>query len=138
VIFIDTGAFIARYVERDQHHSEATSFWNELAASGVQCVTSNFVICETLTLLARRTTYDFAARKGLDLYSSKVLRILRSNASDEIDALSWFHKFADQGVSFTDCTSISIMKREQIQEVFAFDRHFSLAGIRLRPQRAVF
>jgi predicted nucleic acid-binding protein len=137
VIFIDTGAFIARYVERDQHHAEAKAFWDELATSGIQCLTSNLVICETLTLLARRTTYDFAARKGLELYRSGVLRILRSNVSDEVDAVGWFHKFADQGVSFTDCSSISMMKREQIREVFAFDRHFSLAGIRLRPQRAV-
>jgi uncharacterized protein len=134
VIFIDTGAFIARFVERDQYHAAAIAFWNELAASGLRCLTSNLVISETLNLLARRTTHDFAARQGLELYRSNVLTILRSNASDEIDALSWFHRLADQGVSFTDCSSIALMKREQIKEIFAFDRHFVHAGIRVRPQ----
>ena len=133
MIFIDTGAFIARYVERDQYHAAALPFWEELVESGVRCLTSNLVSCETLTLLARRTTYDFSARKGMELYSSKVLEILRPNKSDEVDALSWFHRLADQSVSFTDCTSIALMKREQIREVFAFDRHFRHAGLKVRP-----
>jgi uncharacterized protein len=37
-------------------------------------------------------------------------------------------KYADQGVSFTDCVSFAIMRRHKIRTAFTFDRHFKLAG----------
>jgi predicted nucleic acid-binding protein len=40
-------------------------------------------------------------------------------------------KFADQGMSFTDCVSFAIMRRRRIRTVFTFDRHFQQAGFRL-------
>ena len=49
MIFIDTGAFIARYVERDQYHSQAVDYWRRLQEDGVPCVTSNLVLHETFT-----------------------------------------------------------------------------------------
>ena len=30
MIFIDTGAFIARYIARDEHHKNAVTFWESL------------------------------------------------------------------------------------------------------------
>lgn len=105
MIFIDTGAFLGRLIERDQHHSAAIAFWSELSQSAVPCFTSNLVLTETLTLLARRTSYRFAATQALYLYGSRVLHILRPTHAEEMDAISWFDKFADQGVSFTDCVS---------------------------------
>jgi len=42
-------------------------------------------------------------------------------------------KFADQGVSFTDCLSFRLMKRHRIRSVFGFDHHFTAAGFRVWP-----
>ena len=39
-------------------------------------------------------------------------------------------KYADQAVSFTDCLSFALMRRDGIRECFAFDRHFQAAGFR--------
>jgi uncharacterized protein len=44
------------------------------------------------------------------------------------------HKYADQRVSFTDCISFVMMKRERVKIAFTFDRHFSLAGFRCLGQ----
>jgi predicted nucleic acid-binding protein len=60
MIFIDTGAFVARYVPGDQYHNAAFAYWNRLAQTNVPCVTSNVVLSETFTLLARKTSYSFA------------------------------------------------------------------------------
>jgi predicted nucleic acid-binding protein len=57
VIFIDTGAFLARFVERDQFHKRALAVWRRLEKRHDRCFTSNFVLDETFTLLARRTSY---------------------------------------------------------------------------------
>ena len=128
MIFVDTGAFLARHVRRDQHHEAAVRGWSELAARGARCATSNFVLDEVLTLLGRRVSYDFAAERAAGLWSSASLRILRPEERDELAAIELFSKLADQRVSFTDCVSFALMKRHRIRRAFTFDRHFEAAG----------
>jgi predicted nucleic acid-binding protein len=43
LIFIDTGAFVARHVARDQHNGEAVKVWGHLGNSRERCLTSTFV-----------------------------------------------------------------------------------------------
>ncbi len=83
---------------------------------------------ETLTLLARRADYSFAAERGRNLFGSKQLEIIRTNHDDEFEALSYFEKYADQKISFTDCLSFAIMKRKGLAKVFSFHDHFARAG----------
>jgi predicted nucleic acid-binding protein len=133
VIFIDTGAFLARYLRKDQHHRSAVAVWEELGSKREICVTSNFVLDETFTLLGRRAGYGFAVQRAKNIYASQALTICRPDNEDEIKALQFFSKYADQHVSFTDCISFVLMKREKINRVFSFDRHFELAGFHLTP-----
>jgi predicted nucleic acid-binding protein len=131
VIFIDTGAFLARYLMKDQHHRRAVAIWEKLGANFENCVTSNFVLDETFTLLGRRAGYGFAVQRAKNIYASQALTICRPDRESEISALQFFSKYADQHVSFTDCISFVLMKREKINRVFSFDRHFELAGFHL-------
>ena len=133
MIFVDTGAFLARYLSRDEHHEKATRPWKTLVRRNWKCYTSNFVLDETFTLLARRSSYSFAAERARTLYSSKALEILRPTSEDEHDALLRFEKYADQEVSFTDCISFVLMKRRRLGRAFAFDRHFKDAGFEQWP-----
>ncbi len=133
MIFVDTGAFLARSIARDTYHRDAQSGWKKIAESGERCITSNFVLDETLTLLGRRAGNRFAAEEGQRLYASKRLEILRPDETDETAALRWFTRLADQNVSFTDCVSFALMKRGRIKRVFGFDRHFRAAGFEMWP-----
>ncbi|MEM7582586.1 MAG: PIN domain-containing protein [Acidobacteriota bacterium] len=133
MIFIDTGAFLGAFLERDQHHIPARSGWDELRGSSWRCFTSNFVLDETFTFLARRTSYRFAAERARSLLTSEVLEILRPDHETELRALQAFERFADQQVSYTDCVSFALMERQRIRRAFAFDRHFALAGFELWP-----
>ena len=133
MIFIDTGAFVARFLERDQYHARAIEVWRDLEQAKLQCVTSNFVVDETLILLARKASYEFAFERAQNLYDSTNVRILRPTEADELAAIMNFGKFADQKVSFTDCVSFALMKRHGLGDVFTFDRHFALAGFHSRP-----
>ncbi len=133
MIFIDTGALLARYLARDQYHQEAVDAWRMLEGSTERCFTSNFVLDETLTLLARRASYKFAAERGRSLLTSEALRVLRPDEDDELRALEHFEKFADQQISFTDCGSFVLMKKERIRQAFSFDQHFAYAGFELWP-----
>ena len=137
MIFIDTGAFLARYIERDQHHAAATEHWRTLQSDRRQSFTSNFVLDETFTLLARRSTYKFAAGRARHLFESTALSILRPDENDELAALELFLKYADQNVSFTDCVSFVLMNKRNIKSAFSFDRHFALAGFDVEPYQEV-
>lgn len=131
MVFIDTGAFLARYLERDQYHQQARDGWKDLDEQRYRCYTSNFVINEFLTLLARRASYTFAAQRAHKIYASRKLEILRPDGEDERQAMRLFEQYADQKVSFTDCVSFALMRRYRLQIAFSFDRHFSLAGFAL-------
>ena len=133
MIFLDTGGFLGKYVTRDQYHQLAIEGWREIEASSMRCFTSNFVLDEMLTLLGRRTSYAFAAERARRLLTSQALDILRPEKDHELEALADFEKFADQGVSFTDCVSFALMRSRRIRRVFSFDRHFALAGFEPWP-----
>ena len=134
MIFVDTGALIARHVQRDRHHSRALEAWAELRSRRRPCMTSNFVLDEALTLLGRRVSYPFAAQRAASWWGSDVLTIVRSEERDELAAVELFRKFADQGVSFTDCISFALMRRNRVRSAFTFDRHFSAAGFEVWPR----
>lgn len=104
MIFVDTGAFLARYVERDRLHAAAQEGWRELARRARRCATSNFVLDETLALRGRRVSHLFAAEWGRNLLASSLLSVWRPDEHDELAALELFAKVADQRVSFTDAS----------------------------------
>lgn len=128
MIFIDAGAFIARYLKRDQHHPKAIEAWKSLARDRTSCITTNFVLNETINFFLRRVSPRFAAEVAQVLYSSRDLRIVRPTEAQEVVAIELLRKYADQKVGFTDCVSFSLMHDMNIPRAFSFDRHFDLPG----------
>jgi uncharacterized protein len=126
MIFVDTGAFLARHTHRDQNHRTATTLWRGLETSAL--ITTNHVLDETLTLLGRRIGHRLAGEVAEMLFGSERLDVIYTSREDEYEALGFFSKFADQRISFTDCISFGIMKRNRISTAFTFDRHFRDAG----------
>lgn len=135
MIFVDSGAFLGRYLEDDQYYPLAIPIWEALAHSREPLVTSSFVLDETFTGLARKADYRFAADKAKRIYDSHLFLILRPSEEHERKALDFFEKYADQKVSFTDCISFVLMREHRISRVFTFDRHFRLAGFETVPER---
>lgn len=132
-LLVDTGAFYAQRDPGDQHYPRATAAFEVLAAVTAEIYSTEHIFDETITLLARRESYAYAAAAGEELLSSRVIRWLDATPAEWKEALHFMRKFADQAVSFTDCISFSLMKREGIRHVFGFDRHFEAAGFRLWP-----
>ena len=131
MIFIDTGAFLARSLKNDSYHLKALQFWEKITKQDITVVTSQFVISETLTLFHRWAGTAFAVEKARNLYESQVLKIIRTTRNEEYEAIDVMEKYADQNLSFTDCVSFVIMRRQKIQQAFSFDKHFQIAGFEL-------
>jgi len=138
LIFVDTGAWYASEVEDDDHHSMARQFMkNELASNryGV-LVTSDYVLDETLTLLRTRKGIKSALEFMNKVRKSKSLQVVwigNEIFDNALRELSKYDDKKDQDLSFTDCTSFSIMNDLSITNAFSFDAHFQKAGFKLLP-----
>ena len=133
MIYIDTGAFIARHLKKDQYNNTAVECWKTLNTQQERYFTSNFVLDETFTLLGRRAGYKFASQRARNIYLSDTISILRPTKEDELKAIDLFEKYSNLEVSYTDCISFVLMSRNRIERVFSFDKHFELAGYKIIP-----
>ena len=126
--FVDTGPFLALHLAKDQYHDLALRKWRK---HGPLAVSSNHVIDELATILARRAGYLFAADCVSNIYAAPTIEIIQSTREDELEALRWMLKFADQGVSFTDCVVMAVADRLGTKLVFGFDELFRKNSYRL-------
>jgi predicted nucleic acid-binding protein len=129
MLLVDTSAFYARHDRRDAWHRTASRIWRDL--EGTPLVTTNHVMEESLTLLARRIGYRFAADLARHVYPSIELDVIYTTREEEQAALHFFSKFADQKIGFTDCISFAVMRRNGISTAFTFDSHFIDAGFKV-------
>ena len=132
-IFIDTSAFFAAEVSRDQFYQRSRQTWNDLSGTAIRLYSSNAIFQETAMLLHYRTGPASAIRWIELQMQSNSITWLPINAQVQRATLPWMKKFADQEVSFVDATSFALMRQENIRHVFSFDRHFVTAGFRLWP-----
>jgi len=126
LIFVDTGPFLGRYLERDQHHRDSLASWERL--KGEILFISEHVLDEVVTLLGRRCGSRFAADRADQILHSPAIRVLRCDPDVERIALNYFRKFGDLQISFTDATSFALMEKNKLRRVFTFDFHFEAAG----------
>jgi uncharacterized protein len=131
MIFIDTGPLLAQRLSRDPYREASLAGWMRLEKSSERLATSNFVLDELITLLAKRVGCAFAVDAVRGIYESSRLTILRPESRDEILALGLMRQIADPAISFTDYLSFALMKQSRIRKAFTFDRHFEIAGFEI-------
>jgi predicted nucleic acid-binding protein len=122
-VFVDTSAYIASLYRKDINHRKALEISQELFDKGADFITSNVVVYEVYTVLARKvekTTAILFHQKIID----ESLPIVYMDEDLEEIAFSIFEKEKSKNVSFFDCTSFAIIKKLQIKSIFSFDRDF--------------
>lgn len=135
-VFVDTGAWIALSVVRDQSHKPAAAYARTLAATKRLLMTTNYVLIETYT----RIRYDDGHTKAI-AFDARIdtlqdqQRLIVEWVTPEIHdrALQIFRKYADQAFSMVDCASFVVARNRGIKEVFGFDKNFLTMGFQLRP-----
>ncbi len=131
MIFVDTGAFLARYLKRDQYFDRARSQWLLIRSEALPLVTTNLVLVETATLLSRRSRPDVAVGKMRAIYQSGSFTVHYSSREEEMAGLDLIAKYRGHDVSLTDGVSFAVMRKLGITRAFSFDRHFVIAGFEL-------
>jgi len=132
-LFVDTGALVARVLSRDQHYHASVRGWKTLEDIDVRLYSSDHVLDEAVSLLARQAGSRYAANWARDHLASREIEWLHATVEDWQESLHWLEKFADQKLSSTDCLSFALMRRQGVDVVFGFDHHFERAGFELWP-----
>ena len=129
-IFLDTGVFIAFENPRDTNHRAAIGLI-EAAAEGTwgEVFTSDYVFDEAVTAALIRTQRpDAALRVGRLILGMGPLGRLTGlvYVSPELFLRSWqwFLRLIKRGLSFTDCTTLELMRSLGVGEIASFDADF--------------
>jgi len=137
-VFVDTGGWIAVTTEDDNYHRLASNYFESQIQAGSRFLTSDYVLDETLTRLRYDLGHAAALRFWQQIEAAQrmgTLDILRVDEATWSAAFDVVAKFADDKPSFTDCTSFVLAQLRSVDEVFAFDNHFAMFGLLVRPVR---
>ena len=131
-VFIDTGLFIAYINNRDEHHTKASGIIEDVMKNkyGV-AFTSNMVFDEAMTFILYKTGDVKKAMGVKDLIMGNEDKAIPQFMNllfvdEDILEKGWdiFVKYADKKLSFTDCSTIELMKSRNIGHLASFDAGF--------------
>ncbi len=132
-VFVDTGGWMACADRADPAHASCRAARDGALAAGLTLITTDFVIDETLTLIRFRLGLDAADAWWQQLDGSARLRWERVETERFERARHLFFQYRDKDLSFTDCTSIAIMRELKLTTVLTTDRHFHQVGFEVLP-----
>lgn len=124
-VFVDTSAWYAYFDRSDNDHPLTVE---EINKTDFLLITTDFVIDETITLIATKLGTNLAYRIGNNLLNEHYARVIQVSLEDQQNALGILSKYSDKKFSFTDCTSFQIMENLKIKRVLSFDIHFRQYG----------
>lgn len=137
-VFIDTWAWVALANKRDSCHTQAEKENVRLLDDGASFVTTNFILDETYTLIRMRAghkaTVSFRREFVLPCIESGLVELVSITAESEDKAWEIFESYGDIKLSFTDCTSVAVMRHKELVEVFTGDTHFQHLGFTILPK----
>lgn len=128
-VFLDTGLFVAFHNTRDENHNRALELMRRIVDGELgTAYTSDYIFDEAVTVAlvrARRPEMAIAVgRMILGELTAPFLAILR--VDDDIFKEAWklFKRYAQRGLSFTDCTSIAFIRLRNLESIVSFDTDF--------------
>ena len=125
-MFVDTSFLVALLDEDDPRYADALRLWRKVEVERPFVLTSNYVVLEACAVLQRRL--------GISEMRTLVRQILEPVAlewvtrDDHERALEALLVADRRSLSLVDCVSFEVMRRLDIRECLAFDRHFAEQG----------
>jgi uncharacterized protein len=124
-IFVDTGAWSARFVPTDRDHAAARDWFDQNPHA---LVTTDYIVDELLTVLRIRNESQRALEIGGPLLNSELCDLEWVTEANVRSAWRVFSAYRDKEWSFTDCVSLVVIERLGITTAVAFDEHFRQFG----------
>ncbi len=132
-VFVDTGAWMACADAADPAHEPCSAARDAALEAGKPLITSDLVIDETLTLIRFRLGLGAAIAWWHQIEGTARLRCEWIERDRFERARHLFFQSRDEGLSFTDCTTIALMRELKLTTVIATDGHFRQLGFEVVP-----
>ncbi len=130
-VFADTAYFIALLIPSDDLHDQAHTASATL--SGAPIITTDGVLTELLAYLADRGPRSRSAGLSLldEVKGDPTFELVRQTPALFDAAVELYRARPDKGYSLTDCLSMIVCRRRNVDEVLSHDRHFAQEGFAL-------
>jgi predicted nucleic acid-binding protein len=132
-VFVDTAGWMACADRADPAHLQCCSARDAALEAGHILVTTDFIVDETLTLIRFRLGLEAADAWWQQIDRSARVRWERVESDRFERARHLFFQYRDKDLSFTDCTSVVIMRELRFTQVITTDRHFHQMGFEVLP-----
>lgn len=132
-VFVDTAGWMACADRADPAHAACRAARDHALEAGRTLITTDFVADETLTLIRFRLGLSAADAWWQQLDGSARLRWERVDHDRFERARQIFLQYRDKDLSFTDCTSIGVMRELKVKAVLTTAGHFRQMGFDVVP-----
>ncbi|HAC64567.1 MAG TPA: nucleic acid-binding protein [Cyanothece sp. UBA12306] len=134
-LFIDTWGWLTLYDRREVRHQEVSEFYQQFRSQNGIIYTTDYVLDETFTLLFKRI-YAAKAQQSMQILINAFQRpnfnLIWINEIRFMKTQALRYKFIDKPqISFTDLTSMVVMKELGISLVLTEDAHFMQVGLEI-------
>ncbi|MGA7877951.1 MAG: PIN domain-containing protein [Desulfoferrobacter sp.] len=132
-LFIDTWAWLSLRDRKEPRHDEIDVFYRKFRERKGLFYTSDYVLDETITLLFKRLTFQMAEdslTKINEAIEEGYLQVEWVSLERFEKAKGLRLKYHDKPkISFTDLTSMVVMKEIGINDILTEDEHFEHVGM---------
>lgn len=112
---IDTSGFFAFINKADVNYKTAQETFKSS-----KLITTNYIFDELMTLLTARGKKELSIAFGEELRTRYPVHHL--SAGEEEKAWQLYKKYRDHLLSFTDCTTLLVLRDHKIPQLFSFDQ----------------
>lgn len=135
-VFIDTSAWIAYFSSDDAYHTAVLQAFKSAMEEKVVICTSNYVFDETVTRLIYDASWHYASAFIKFIKQSveaKSIVKLWVDEQIESEALDVVEKYREHKLSFTDATTVTLVKHFKIDSLLSLDSDFVKLGLSVLP-----
>ncbi|KXB07267.1 hypothetical protein AKJ52_00575 [candidate division MSBL1 archaeon SCGC-AAA382C18] len=125
-IFLDTGVLVAVRNADDNRHERSNNLMEKALKDDFGTIyTSDYIIDEATTLaLVRTDDPKLAIDVGKYTIDSPRIKILKISRKDFQATWEKFKSLSDEGLSFTDCSTLHLMEENRIDKIMSYDSGF--------------
>lgn len=120
-IFADSNYFVALYRAVDSLHEKALEIARNLQKQGATLVISNFIFSEVVTVLSQRESKEASLVIGDLLLTNTFIEVVHIDEILQEKTWEVFKKIEEKNVSFVDCSTVVLMRAENIPALLTFD-----------------
>ena len=128
--FVDTSALLAVMDKDDAAHAEAKQAWLGLTALRATLITTSYLVLETVAIVQHRIGVAAVRSFNDDIFP--ILTIDWISSEQHTRGMGALLAPDRRNLSLVDCVGFDTMRKYELSNAFAFDRHFEEQGFTTR------